>query len=180
MASARLVLFLFVINLGIAFGAGFYESVIVLPHWLAADANGTLHWDAHAAATDNTGQRFWIFVSTIPLTILAVANLYMGWRRCTGSLRTWWVAGTGLAAAERVMTFLYFIPAMVGLMQSPDSPEAVASAHSWMNLNYVRHGLLLGAWLAALRTYALAQNVRKRMPAYYEVRERDAREEVAR
>jgi hypothetical protein len=65
-------------------------------------------------------------------------------------------------------------------MQSSDSPEAVSDAHRWMNLNYVRHLLLLGAWLAALRTYALAQNVRKRVPAYYEVRSSETHEEVAR
>lgn len=31
---ARTLLWLFVINLGIAFGAGFYEARIVFPQWL--------------------------------------------------------------------------------------------------------------------------------------------------
>ena len=180
MASARIVLLLFVVNLGIAFGAGLYESAVVMPHWLSVDANGLRHWNAQAASADNTGQRFWVYVTTIPLSILTLANLWMGWRRCTGTLRNWWVTGAGLALGERAMTFLYFIPVMIGLMQSGDSPEAVADAHRWMNLNFVRHALLLGAWLAALRTYALAQNVRRRVPAYYEVHSRDTHEEVAR
>jgi hypothetical protein len=44
---------------------------------------------------------------------------------------------------------------MVGLMGLPDSPESVAVATRWWNLNYLRHAILLAAWLASLRTFAL-------------------------
>jgi hypothetical protein len=171
MSSARVVLFLFVINLGIVFGAGLYESVIVLPQWVAVDVNGGRHWNAEAALAADTGQRFWVFVSTIPLTILAGTNLWIALRRCEGMLRKWWMSGAVLSLVERVMTITYFIPVMVTLMASSDTPEAVASAHRWINLNYVRHGLVLGAWLAALRTFALAQTAKRRPAAYYEAGE---------
>jgi hypothetical protein len=59
------------------------------------------------------------------------------------------------ALLDRVMTFSYFIPTMIWLMQAADSPAAAAAASWWSSLNYVRHALLLGAWLSALRAFAL-------------------------
>jgi hypothetical protein len=171
MALGRVLLFLFVVNLGIAFGAGLYESFIVLPHWLTIGPDGALHWNAQAALADNTGEQFWVFVTTIPLTLLALLNLWAGWRKTEGPLRVWWLTAAVLSLLDRAMTLGYFIPVMVGLMASGDTPEAAANAQRWMNLNYVRHALVLGAWLAALRTFALVQTAKRKMPAYYESRE---------
>jgi hypothetical protein len=168
MSTARVVLFLFVINLGIAFGAGLYESVIVLPGWLRADTNGTVHWNSAAAVEDNPGLRFWIFASTIPLTLLAGTNLWIALRRCEGSLRNWWMTGAVLALLDRMMTILYFIPVMIGLMGSADTPDAAASAQRWISLNSIRHLLVFGAWMAAFRTWTLAQGAKRRPVAYYE------------
>jgi hypothetical protein len=36
-----------------------------------------------------------------------------------------------------------------------DSPEAVAIATTWANLNYVRHAIVLVAWLAALKAFSV-------------------------
>jgi hypothetical protein len=44
---------------------------------------------------------------------------------------------------------------MVGLMEAADSAEAVARASRWVSLNYVRHAIVLAAWLAALRAFSL-------------------------
>jgi hypothetical protein len=74
------LLWLFVINLGIAFGAGLYEGRIVLTQWLSAAPDSALHWNAQAAQRDNTGIRFWVFVTTVPLTLLTLANLFAAWR----------------------------------------------------------------------------------------------------
>ena len=171
MPLARVALVLFVINLGIAFGAGLYESRIVFPHWLVTGADGRLHWLAETATADDTGRKFWAFVTTGPLTLLALANLWIGWRLAVGRLRHWWIASATLALIDRALTIGYFIPTMVGLMGTPDSAEAVAAANRWMTLNYLRHALVLAAWLAALKTFALAQHVKRLMPAYYERRE---------
>jgi len=40
-------------------------------------------------------------------------------------------------------------------MRAADSRESVAVATRWANLNYLRHVLVLGGWLAALKTFAL-------------------------
>lgn len=147
------LLWLFVINLGIAFGAGLYEHRIVVPNWISSDAGGA-HWNAAAARSDNTGLRFWAFVSTGPLTLLTLANLFAAWKS-SGTIRGWWLAAALLVLADRMLTFGYFIPTMIRLMNAPDSPEAVAVAKQWWNLNYLRHAIVLVAWLTALQTFAL-------------------------
>jgi hypothetical protein len=151
---SRVFLWLFVINLGIAFGAGLYEGRIVLSQWIGSSPDSVLHWNAEAARRDDTGLRFWAFVTTVPLTLLTLANLIAAWR-AVGPVRGWWLAAGVAALADRVFTFSYFIPTMVGLMRAPDSSESVATAVRWANLNYVRHAIVLAAWLAALKAFSI-------------------------
>jgi hypothetical protein len=153
---SAIALWLFVINLGIVFGAGVYEHRIVVSRWIGPDAGA--HWNAEAARQDDTGRRFWAFVSTIPLTLLTLANLFVGWRSA-GTVRWWWLAAAFVALADRVFTFAYFIPTMVWLMRTADSPESVAAATRWTNLSYLRHAIVLVAWLAALQAFALLPGV---------------------
>ena len=151
--AATTLLWLFVINLGIAFGAGLYEHRIVVPRWIAS-GDGDLHWHAEAARRDNTGLRFWAYVTTGPLTLLALANLYAAWQ-ASGAVRGWWLAAALLALADRLLTFSYFIPTMVGLMRATDSPDAVATATRWVRMNHLRHACVLGGWLAAMKALAM-------------------------
>jgi hypothetical protein len=152
---STIALWLFVINLGIAFGAGVYEHRIVLSRWITSSSDAGAHWNADAARQDDTGLRFWAFVSTMPLTLLTLANLFFAWR-ATGAVRGWWLAAAFAALADRLFTFSYFIPTMIGLMRAHDSPESVATATRWRNLNYLRNAIVLAAWLAALKAFALA------------------------
>ena len=147
------LLWLFVINLGIAFGAGLYEHRIVTSDWLSDDGSGR-HWNAAAARHDNTGLRFWAYVTTGPLTLLLLANLAAAWTT-SGPERSWWLAAACLVLVDRILTFAYFIPTMVGLMNAADSAASVAAAARWMNLNYLRHALVFGGWMAALKAFAL-------------------------
>lgn len=147
------LLWLFVINLGVAFGAGLYEHRIVVPNWIGSDDSGA-HWNAEAVRRDNTGLRFWAFVTTGPLTLLTVANLFAAWKT-SGTVRGWWLAAALAVLADRILTFSYFIPTMVSLMSAADPPASVAAATGWASLNYVRHALVLGGWLAALKAFSL-------------------------
>ena len=150
---ATVLLWLFVINLGIALGAGLYESRIVVPGWIDTAAAAPV-WNPDAAHDDNTGVRFWVAVTTVPLTLLTLANLFAGWRAPTG-LRRWWLGTATTAVIERALTLGYFVPTMVRLMRVENSPGAASSAIQWAQLNNVRHVLVLAALLAALRTFSL-------------------------
>ncbi len=151
---STILLWLFVINLGIAFGAGLYEHRIVVSRWIRSPAAKGVEWDAAAARQDDTGRRFWGFVTTGPLTLLTLASLVVAWRSA-GAVRGWWLAAGITALADRLFTFSYFIPTMVKLMGGTDAPTAAARAQRWANLNYLRHALVLVAWLASLRAFAL-------------------------
>ena len=150
----RILLWLFVMNIGIAFGAGLFEGRITFANWLTSTSDGALHWNAERARSDNTGLRFWVFVTTVPLTLLAAANLISAWF-AVGELRLWWLTAAIAVVIERVLTFVYLIPTMVRLLAAADSPQSVAVAVRWERLNYVRHLLTLAAWLSALQAFGL-------------------------
>ena len=152
---SKILLWLFVINLGVALGAGIYESRVEFPQWLVALPDGALQWDAAAAEAANTGLRFWVYVTTVPLTILTIANLIAAWfSRVT--MRKWWLAAAVFALCDRVFTFAYFIPTMYGLIydRAIAQPDAVASAVQWGQLNYIRHALVLLALITALKAFS--------------------------
>jgi len=151
----EILLWLFVINLGIAFGAGLYESRIAAPQWLSYSRDCGYRWNGEAARSADVGLRFWVYVTTVPLTLLTLASLVAAWWT-PDEVRTWWLAAAAAALVDRVMTFTYFIPTMLKLMRDGafGESEATAKALQWMRLGYVRHAATLVAWLAALRAFS--------------------------
>ena len=142
----RILLWLFVINLGTAFGAGIYESRVVVPQWQ----------NTPPQTWPNTGLEFWVYVTTVPLTLLTLANLVAAWQD-QGPRRYWWLGASLISVVERIWTFSYFIPTMVRLMGAEALPEAEvrAALSQWMGLNHGRHLLTLAGWLAALKALSL-------------------------
>jgi hypothetical protein len=100
----------------------------------------------------NTGLQFWVYVTTVPLTLLTIANLFTAWWS-QGAARRWHLSAVFVSAVERIATFSYFIPTMVGLMGTEGSPEEVgATLARWSTMNHGRHLLTLVAWFCALKT----------------------------
>jgi hypothetical protein len=152
--TSAVMLWLFVINLGIAFGAGVYEHRIVVSRWISGSPQAGVTWNAEVARRDDTGRRFWAFVTTVPLTLVTVANLAAA-SQAQGAVRVWWLVAGFMALADRAFTFSYFIPTMIGLMRTTNSAASVAVATAWWNFNYLRHAIVLIAWLASLKTFGL-------------------------
>lgn len=136
------VLSLFVMNLGIVFGAGLYEARIVVPMWTSAPPA--------SLRSPDTGRQFWAFTSTIPLTLLTLASLAIAWR--SSEHHDCWRLAAMLTLIERLATFGYFIPAMLRMQRASGStPELLMRLRMWQRLNYARLLLTLVAWLAALK-----------------------------
>lgn len=150
----KILLWLFVINLGIAFGAGVYETRIAVPEWLNYSAESGYFWNTEAAKRFNVGLRFWVFVTTVPLTLLTIFSLVFVWQT-TAQMRFWWLIAIAAIIADRLMTFFYFIPTMIRLTekQLPQS-EAIETALQWINLGYLRSFLTLLAWVATLQAFS--------------------------
>jgi hypothetical protein len=151
-AISPTLLWLFIVNLGIALGAGLYEGRIVLPDWLGTADGSAPRWNAAAAQHDDTGRRFWVFVTTVPLTLLTLASLAAAWK-APGDVRRWWMAAAVVELADRALTLGYFIPTMIRLMRAGPLAEATDAALRWAHLNYLRHALVLIALLAALKAF---------------------------
>jgi hypothetical protein len=143
----KIVLWLFTIDLGIAFGAGLYEARIVLPQWQSLPPQ---EWT-------NTGIAFWVYVTTVPLTLLTLASLAAA-LRTRGPMRGWYLAAVCIVLLERAATFSYFIPTIVHLTSTQGLPseQVAATLSQWSHLNYGRHLLSLAGWLAALRALSLS------------------------
>lgn len=148
------LLWLFVVNLGLVCGAGLYEARVSVARWLVVSAGGGASWQPAEARRDDSGRRFWLFVTTVPLTLLTVGNGWAAWQ-AAGALHTWWVVAVGWALVDRVATFGYFIPRMVKLLASPDSAEARANMRRWSAFNWLRLLAVSLAWLAALQAFAI-------------------------
>ncbi len=155
--TSEILLWLFIINLGIAFGAGLYEARIMLPQWFfKKHGESKFSVNTEAMRKTDTGKNFWGMVTTLPLTLLTVANLVVAWNS-TGLKHDWWLAAGLIMLIERMGTLFYFIPTAIKLMFAENlSPSKVASLVSvWMKLNHVRNILMLLGWLAALKALTL-------------------------
>lgn len=151
-----ILLWLFVLNLGIAFGAGLYEQRIILPQWFSRSSGSGIRVNSAAMREIDTGRRFWALVTTIPLTLLTLANLVVAWQS-RGPRHDWWLGAAAITLAERIATFSYFIPTAIRLMRADadDSAKVEGMAARWIALNHVRAALGLIGWLAALRALSL-------------------------
>lgn len=144
------ILWLFVINLGIAFGAGIYEARVVVSQWEGLSPS---QWP-------NTGLMFWAYVTTGPLTLLTIASLVAAWMT-QGPMRPWYLAAVCIVIVERIATFSYFIPTMLKMMGTEGLAEADVkeTLSQWLMMNHGRHLLTLTGWLAALRALSLSKVV---------------------
>jgi Domain of unknown function (DUF1772) len=144
-AIEAIVLWLFVVFLGVAFGASIYESRIEIPRWRNLPPN---EW------TD-TGRTFWAFVTTGPVTLLTLASIAIVWQ-VDGTARDWWIGAIAIAVVERAATFGFFIPTMVRLQSGGvDAVSARTLLDRWATANIGRHLLNLAAWLCAIQALRL-------------------------
>lgn len=143
----EILLWLFIVNLGVVFGAGLYELRIVLPLWFTSPPQ--------SIGSPDSGVKFWAFVSTGPLTALSIANLVIA-LQAPEPRHDWWLISAIVILVERLMTFVYFIPTIIRLQRSTaPAAEVLAGAVQWKRMNYLRTVLTLVSWLAALKTLSL-------------------------
>jgi len=143
----KAIIWLLVLFTGVAFGAGMYEARVEVPQWFSS-AGGQAVWQSEAAKAADPGLNFWAFVTTGPITLLTLLSVVFVWKT-KGNVRRWWLIVLAFLLVDRIMTFSYFIPTMVELMDGKlAQAEATRIAQQWANLNVVRlvaSGLSFGA-----------------------------------
>jgi hypothetical protein len=85
-----LLLLLFIINLGTSFGAGLYETKIILPRWFSKSAMSGYAIHTDVMQQTDVGRSFWAFVTTGPLTLLTLVNLAVA-LQATAPRHDWWL-----------------------------------------------------------------------------------------
>ncbi|HEX7065602.1 MAG TPA: hypothetical protein VF199_11100 [Bacillales bacterium] len=146
----ELLLWLLVINVGIEVGAGLYEQRVVISQLFGTSPETWI----------NTGKMFWVYVTTIPLTLLIVANGVVAWKT-RGPRRPWYLLAIAILIVERGMTFSYFIPEMAGLIgnESLSQAEVDSALSLWFNIDYIRHVFSISGWLLAMKTLTIPKNL---------------------
>lgn len=155
-------LWMYTLNLGVAFGAGYYENQVVVPLWIKFERS-TKNDKMYDVVVDSAemrrmdpGRKFWAFVSTIPLTALTITQLFT--KRFNGrhesAALTWLKISSTISCIERAMTFTFFIPNAIKLMNAEmsdkdDSTKQIALR--WTRLNYARLLLSGLAWITAMK-----------------------------
>ena len=158
---AQIILWLFIISLGIEVGAGLYEIFVIVPLWAGSAPESVIAFYRHNAANPslaiNAGFRFWIFASPL-LMLLSVAVMLSG-RRTNPAHRRWRLAAGGLVFLIMCTTFGWFVPNILTLQSEKVltmNPETITSiAFWWSHLNWLRAFLAIVAWIFALRSLSL-------------------------
>ena len=155
-AFKDILLWLFVINLGITSGAGLYESRMIVPQWFGGSGKNKVRVNSEAMRRMDSGRRFWVYVTTLPLTLLTLASVVAAWQS-QGPVRNWWLGAAIITLLDRLGTLSFFIPTALKLMRAETLPEskAAAMASRWIWLNRLRITFNLAGWLAALKVFSL-------------------------
>lgn len=158
---AQILLWFFVIALGIELGAGLYETLVVMPLWAAAPPDSVLEYYRHNTAnpqfTLNAGGRFWIFATPL-VGLTGIAALLSG-LKTRPEHRKWRMVGTILAIIVVISTFAWFVPNIIKLFSEAvtrmSADEINSLTNWWVRLNWVRAVLYAAGWLAALRALSI-------------------------
>ena len=144
---ASIALWALVIALGLQTGAGIYETRVIVPLW----ADVPQRFFAQPLRPDS-GKRLWIILSPI-LSIISIINLIYAFGAMEPK-RTWWIAASAISVAVMIMTFAYFVPALLAIARASEGDDVIAKAKTWVALNYVRAIAVITAWLLALKAFS--------------------------
>jgi hypothetical protein len=149
------LLWLLVIFVGIQFGGGLYEKLVIVPLWAGVPGDQVLD-QIHASGMYRAGRAFWPFVS-VPVAILAVLNLVLAYRS-KAPQRRWWLTGATLMCGYAVASYGFFVPSMLALQSYGESwpgVEIESMVSLWTTLNWLRMVLGAAGWLCMLRALSL-------------------------
>jgi hypothetical protein len=155
---ARLVLWPFVVALGLDLGAGIYEARVVVPLWAEGVPQTLASGNPYGRVAVTAGIHFWAYM-TSAVAVLALLALVSG-GLAPVPRRAWQVCSAVAELAAVAMTLLYFRPTLVNLFLGHGAGLSAATVAftvgRWIMWNRVRIVISFFAWGAALRALTLA------------------------
>ena len=154
---SRIILWLFVIALGLDLGAGIYEARIVVPLWAGGVPATLAEGNPYARVAIDAGIRFWAYM-TSAVALLAVIAFLTSFG-APAAQRAWRIFATLFELVAVAMTLLYFRPTLVRLFlghgAGVPSAAIIATVHRWVLWSRVRIAISFITWCAALRALSL-------------------------
>jgi hypothetical protein len=155
---ARIVLWLFVVALGLDLGAGVYEARVVVPLWAEGVPQTLASGDPYARVAINAGIHFWAYL-TSAVAVLALAALVFG-VLAPAPRRAWQIFSAVAELTAVAMTLVYFRPTLMRLFLGHgaglSTGAVVSTVGRWVMWSRVRIAISFVAWCAALRALTLA------------------------
>ena len=154
----QLILWLFVIILGVNLGAGLYETRIVVPLWAGGVPETLAEGNPYGRVAIDAGVRFWAFVTSAALILAIVALASAFWAPVV--VRGWLIGAAVIEIVAVAWTLLYFRPTLIRLFmhhgEGMSADRIVSDVQRWVMLNNVRMVIVLVALCAALRALSLS------------------------
>jgi hypothetical protein len=149
-----LIAFIFVVGLGM--GGGLYETRAIYPLWKSDPQPATLVAKLNQSGQAMAARRFWPLVSPLAL-LLAIANIVSGWSS-SGVERALWLGAAIAIVLKSLVTFLYFVPTMIGKLEHADSlteDQLKGIVALWTKLSPLRLVVEAAAWISAIAALLL-------------------------
>ena len=152
---AHIILWFFIVVLGLNMGAGLYEGWIVVPLWAGGIPETLEEGNAYRRVAINAGVRFWAYMTSAAGIFALLALVFGFW--APAPQRIWQIAAGGMEVVAVAMTLLYFRPTLVRLFMGHgtglSAAKIASTVHRWVTWNRVRLAITFLAWISSL--YAL-------------------------
>lgn len=146
MTTIPLLLLLLTVTLSL--GGGLYEVLVIYPNWKHDADPQTLRDKLESSGQNLAGKRFWPLVSPAQ-GLLALINIYLAYNY-VGPAHCFWLFGSIVVFASRLITFAYFIPEMIRKIMKPETLEKARLqkiVKTWTALSPLRLLPELFAWV---------------------------------
>ncbi len=151
----QILLWIAVIAWSLWIGGLMYETVVIMPLWSANLPQSVLEWNSRPNFVMNP-TRFYV-----PIVITLILSLSLGmilsWK--SRNQRHWLILSTVCAITAFVFTLIYFFPKNDVLFRNQNTglsgEEITAIANAWIRGNWIRVGMMIVGFFAALKAFSL-------------------------
>ena len=147
------------ISFVIVLGGAVYEHLNMVPRWkLAPPASLTMFQGEYGI----NAPRFWKLIHPIALSLM-LASLITNWKTAR---RKYILSSVGAYVLVLIITFIYFVPELILIMQTPYQPVTdnglVSRANTWEKLSLMRMVFIFG--IAGILLFALTKGNENKEP----------------
>lgn len=156
---SRIVLWLFVVFAGIHVGAALYEVFVIIPLWAGSPPESVTGWNLAPQYTIRP-ESYWMKFSPV-YQLLSLAVFIVSWLM-PPPRRKWVLMAGACALTVSLATVFFFVPILLKTIYSRGAglsgAEITAMANQWVRWNWLRLGLMIVGWLAAIRALTMASS----------------------